>query len=85
LVEVNLMPTYNYWVSFESDTLPVRTLRGEVVGGVGTAARRAIEDAKTQVPGKVHFRSVVVVLEKADSSSNLGQNMPIQEADYVEE
>jgi len=59
---------YLYSVSFEHDTAPVRTFSGKVRGTVGAAARRAIEAAKKQSEIAVHFRSVVVVLEKLDSS-----------------
>ena len=55
-----------YSVSFESDLLPVRTGRGEIdVPNPRLGVRRALEAAQRQCPN-AHWRSLVVVLEKAD-------------------
>lgn len=58
------MPEYLYSVSFEQDTQAVKTVSGKVKGVPGAAARRAYSSAVSQVEGKVHWRSVVIVLEK---------------------
>lgn len=55
-----------YSVSFESDLQPVRTGRGEIeVPNPRLGVRRALEAAQRQCPN-AHWRSLVVVLEKAD-------------------
>jgi len=71
------MPEYKYIVTFESDTQPPKTVRGFVKGSLGASARRAIEAAKQQIEGKVHFDSLVVVLEKAPSSQKIDTISPI--------
>lgn len=54
-----------YAVSFESDLRPVRTARGEIdVPNPRLGVRRALEAAQAQCP-KSHWRSIVVVIEKA--------------------
>jgi hypothetical protein len=51
-------------VSFESDTQPVRTHRQEfVVASAVKATRLAVNAARRAYPG-VHYRSMVVVLER---------------------
>jgi len=59
---------YRVVVSFESETAPVDTYRGEIVAaGASTAARRALTTALAQRPNpRQHWRSLVVVLEKAE-------------------
>ena len=56
--------TWNYSVSFESETNPVKTFKGSVDGAFPTASRRAAMDAKKQAGKGLRFRSMVVVLEK---------------------
>lgn len=58
------MPEFLYSVSFEHATAPVKTVGGKVKGTAGAAARRAYQDAINHIEGKVHWRSVVIVLEK---------------------
>ena len=59
---------YKASISFEHDTLPVRTHRCEVEGLDGRpGARRAVEQAMQAFPG-ARWRSLVVVLEKLGES-----------------
>ena len=56
-----------YAVSFESDLRPVRTARGEIdVPNPRLGVRRAVEAAQAQCPNS-HWRSIVVVIEKVGS------------------
>jgi hypothetical protein len=57
---------FRYAVSFESDTLPVETFRGEVESAdIADAVRRAVFRAENDRPNKrLRFRSVVVVVEE---------------------
>lgn len=60
---------YRASVSFEHDTLPVKTYRGEVVAQVATkAATSALRAARSAFP-YTQWRSVVVVLEKLDEKA----------------
>jgi hypothetical protein len=65
--------TFRYTVSFEHDTLPVQTRRGTIAcGQAHTAAMRAIQDARRQIPAKyLYWSSVVVCLER--QGANGGQ------------
>lgn len=55
---------YRASVSFEHDTLPVKTYRGEIdMPNPRLGVRRAFEAASKAYP-KTRWRSVVVVLEK---------------------
>jgi hypothetical protein len=57
---------YRASVSFEHDTLPVKTFRGEIATpNPRLGVRRAYEAASRTYPN-THWRSVVVVLEKLD-------------------
>ena len=59
---------YRASFSFESDTQPVRTYRGEIdAPGLPTAASQTIREAKKAYPG-ARWRSIVLVLEKLDES-----------------
>lgn len=60
---------WTFSVTFEHDTVPIKTYSGTVEGGVGAAARRAVDKAKKMVDGKLYYRSVVVVLEKASKEA----------------
>lgn len=62
------MPDYLYSVSFENDTTPVKTVDGKVKGTPGAAARKAYSEAVGRVEGNVHWRSVVIVLEKVQKA-----------------
>lgn len=60
------MTKFTASVSFESDRNPVLTAKVSITAtSAGTAARRAIEEAYKQFP-RARYRSLVVVLEKAD-------------------
>jgi hypothetical protein len=58
---------YRYSVSFESDTLPVETVRGnfEANGGPGSLRQGAREACKHWPRGR-SFRSVVIVVERSE-------------------
>jgi hypothetical protein len=59
---------YTFTVTFESDTMPCKTHRGTIdAPGVPTALTRALKAAKQAFPG-ARWRSMVVVLEKAEDS-----------------
>ncbi len=58
------MPFF-YAVSFEHDTQPVETIRGEVEAtDAGEAVKRAVFRAEKARVGKWKFRSLVVVVEE---------------------
>jgi len=58
---------YRASVSFENDTVPVQTYRGEIaVPNPRLGVRRAFEAASRACPNS-RWRSVVVVLEKLDA------------------
>jgi hypothetical protein len=66
-------------VSFEHDTAPVRTYRGEIaVANPRLGARRAIEAAQRAYPG-ARWRSVVVVLEKLGADAEADAAAPAAE------
>ena len=57
-----------YQVTFENESNPIRTLSGIVIAtGAGTAANRAVKDAKKQAKG-ARWSSIVIVLEKVEDS-----------------
>jgi len=60
--------TWKYAVTWESDTAPPETLRGEVSGTVTAASGRALRLAKKAKPTKNHWQSVLVLLEKLDKA-----------------
>lgn len=61
---------YRASVSFEHDTQPVRTYRGEIAApGLPTATSRALRTARGLYPG-LRWRSVVIVLEKLDAADD---------------
>lgn len=60
------MPKYIVAVTFESDTQPPKTFRGEVEGaGVPSAISKALRLAKVQFKG-ARWESLVVVLHKPE-------------------
>jgi len=67
---------YRYAVSFESDTAPVDTHRGEVeAADVADAVKRAVFRAESARPNKrLRFRSVCVVLEELAAVSEKTAN-----------
>ncbi len=60
------MPRWQYAVTFESDTQPPETLRGEVGGSLSAAVGRAVRQSKQRKPSKNRFRSICVLLEKLE-------------------
>ncbi|HMF11590.1 MAG TPA: hypothetical protein VKE94_04770 [Gemmataceae bacterium] len=58
---------FRYVVSYESDTQPVETLRGELdARDARQAALRGGRLASARWPKGRHFRSVVIVVERLD-------------------
>lgn len=58
---------FTYAVSFESDLLPVETIRGEVVASdTEDATRRAVRRAYVARKGRGAYRSLAVVIEKQE-------------------
>ena len=69
------MPTYRYTVSFESDTMPVDTVRGEVVGSdEEDAVKRALRRAVDVRHKKRRPRSLVVVVEQFTAAEEKAAN-----------
>ena len=61
------MARYSYAVSYESETRPVRTVRGEFdAAGGPQAARQGSREACRHWPKGRPFRSVVVVVERIE-------------------
>jgi hypothetical protein len=60
---------YRYSVSFESDTLPVETVRGEFeAGGGDSSLRQGAREACAHWPKGRKFRSVVIVVERLETA-----------------
>ena len=60
---------YRYSVSFESDTLPVETVRGEFeAGGGDSSLRQGAREACAHWPKGRKFRSVVIVVERLEAA-----------------
>ena len=60
---------FRYAVSYESDTSPIETLRGELdARDARQAALRGGREAFKHWPKGRHFRSVVVVIERLDAA-----------------
>jgi len=60
---------YGYSVSFESDTLPVETVRGEFeAGGGDSSLRQGAREACAQWPKGRKFRSAVIVAERLEAA-----------------
>jgi len=58
---------YSYVVSYESDTQPVETVRGEFEAGGGDGSlRQGAREACAHWPKGRKFRSVVIVVERLD-------------------
>ena len=59
---------YPYSVSYESDSQPVETVRGEFEGGGGDSSlRQGARKACAHWPTGRKFRSVVIVVERLDA------------------
>jgi hypothetical protein len=66
------MPLYHYVVSYESDTQPVHTVRGEIEArDTRQAALRSGREASRRWPKARSFRSVVVVVEKREGARSV--------------
>ena len=62
---------YRHSVSYESDTQPVETVRGEFeAGGLPQAISQGAREARKAWPRNRRFRSVVVVVERVDLESD---------------
>jgi hypothetical protein len=59
---------WKYAVTFESDSQPPETLRGDVAGSLSAAVSRAVRAAKKQKPTKNRYQSVVVLIDKVPAS-----------------
>jgi hypothetical protein len=58
---------FRYVVSYESDTQPVETVRGEFeANGGAQGLRQGAREACTHWPKHRSFRSVVIVVERLD-------------------
>ncbi|MEO8520563.1 MAG: hypothetical protein ABI603_04315 [Acidobacteriota bacterium] len=65
------MPSaWAFVVTFESDTQPPETIRGEVAGSLSAAVGRAVRLARQQKPTKNHYDSVAVLLEKRRTATH---------------
>lgn len=56
--------SWTFAVTFESDSQPPETIRGEVTGSPSGAVAKAVRLAKAQKPTKNRYESVVVLVEK---------------------
>jgi len=59
---------WDYAVTFESESQPPETLRGEVAGRLSAAVARAVRLAKQQKPTRNHYESLAVLLERRRAS-----------------
>lgn len=68
---------YRHIISFESDTQPVETVRGEIdANGLPQAVSQGAREARKRWPKGRKFRSVVVIVERvayADGEISEGQ------------
>jgi hypothetical protein len=63
---------FRYAISYESDTQPVETVRGEFeANGGAQGVRQGARVACTQWPKRRSFRSVVVVVERLGGETEL--------------
>ena len=62
---------YRYTISYESDTQPVETVRGEFVSrDTPSACLQGGREARDHWPTKRRFRSVVTVIEALDDAGD---------------
>ncbi len=59
---------WNYAVTFESESQQPETVRGVATGSLSAAVSRAVRQAKRQKPTRNRYRSIVVLIERGDTS-----------------
>ena len=68
---------YRYAISYESDTEPVETVRGEFEsGGTPRALYQAGKQARDHWPKGRRFRSVVILVEVLDDAAEPSPGVP---------